>query len=271
MDKSITELGEHIVTHCEPLYLSKALMLDGHSAEKANGTITYIKYKGKIYGVTCAHVLFSQNLGTQNERVLSVFGMNRVHYQFGAITRNGYLSNFRALRKSPDDVIPPDIAVTRLDEPFPSIHMMSKGKKAIDLDKWTQPYWNDINICVACGFPTEHKTQTDTIVSAGLVQVFAEPAGPLSPDRESFLLASSLDNECEVYLSGMSGGPVYVEGEREGAIDLIGIVYEGSPGSSKDWEHRHEGAFMTKKDIQVKAYTITPGIFENWLKIVGYL
>jgi len=270
MDDEIKKMGQIAVTHCEPLYLSKHLMQDGHTANKANGTMTYVKYKGVTYGITCAHVYFVQEIGSSNERILTVFG-NQLIYQFGLHSENGYQSHFRPLRTSTSDTASPDIAIIQLNQPYPSIYMEKKGKEAVDLDNWTSPNWDEIKMAMACGFPTEHKSESDTVVSAELAQVIAEPASSLSPDRESFLLASSLEEDCNIYFSGMSGGPVYVDNPNDGDITLMGIVYEGTPGSSEEWNNRGAGAFLTKKDIQIRAHTFTPAIFEKWLQKVGYM
>lgn len=263
-------LGKIVITNCEPLYLSKHFMQDGHTSEKANGTITYIKFKNVIYGVTCAHVHFMQKIGTKEEKILTVFG-DRLVYQFGLLGQDGYKSDFRPLRKSPTDIQTPDIAIIKLNEPYPSIHMTRKGKTAIDLDKWSTPNWRETGMAMACGFPTEHKSQNESVVSAGLAQVIAEPASEISPDRDSFLLASSLEEDNNIYFSGMSGGPVYVEHPVEGEITIVGIVYEGTPGSSEEWQNRGDSSFLTNKDVQIRAHTFTPIIFEKWLKQVGYL
>lgn len=270
MDDESKEYGKIVVSHCEPLYLSRHFMRDGHSAEKANGTVTYVKYNNAVYGITCAHVYFYQNLGSSEERILTVFG-ERLVYQFGLHRPEGYKSYFRSMRSSPSDTQNPDIAITQLNEPFPSIHMGRKGKQAIDLDCWVEPSFSEAKMAMACGFPTEHKLQNDSVVIAELAQVFAEPASRLSPDRESFLLASSLEEDCNIYFSGMSGGPVYLDGAGEGSITIVGIVHEGFPGSSKEWENRGHESFLTKKDIQIRAHTFTPEIFDRWLKQVGYL
>ncbi len=270
MGDELKEYGKIALSHCEPLYLSKHFMQDGHSAEKANGTITYVKYRDAIYGITCAHVYFQQNLGSQEERILTVFG-DRLIYNFGLHSPGGYESHFRCMRSSPTDVQNPDIAIIYLGEPFPSIHMMRKGKEAIDLDRWVEPSLSHAKMAMACGFPTEHKSQSDSTVSAELAQVVAEPASTLSWERDSFLLSSSLEVDCEIFFSGMSGGPVYLDGPDDQGIALMGIVYEGSPGSSAEWEGRSNDSFLTRKDIQIRAHTITPEVFGNWLKYVGYL
>ena len=96
--------------------------------------------------------------------------------------------------------------------------------------------------------------------------VAAELNRVVSGNDESFLLASSLPEENTYYFSGMSGGPVYHVPDAEVDPTLIGIVYEGSPGSSAEWEARDSQAFFTKCDIQTTAYTLTPTIFEGWLR-----
>lgn len=267
MKDEIGHLAKVIIKNCEPLYLSDPFIRDGHTEEKANGTITYVKYNNVIYGITCAHIYYQM----ENNKWLTVFSTNRVVYQFGHYDADGYVSHFRVLRKNPENTERPDIAIIRFDEPFLSMHLSGKGKKPIDLDGWIEPDWRSLKMAMACGFPTEHKTETDLRVSAKLVHVIAEVAGDISLTRPSFLLASTLSEENEFFFSGMSGGPVYCEAGNNRLLTLIGIIFEGQPGSSTEWRNRGESSFLTKCDIQIWAYIVTPSIFENWLKQLNYI
>ena len=78
-----------------------------------------------------------------------------------------------------------------------------------------------------------------------------------------------------MYCSGMSGGVVFtdiiVKGDGSTAGPCpIGIVFEGSPGSSEEWASRAEGLFLTERDVLIKAHTLTPQIFEGWLAQAGF-
>lgn len=265
MDDNTNKISKNLAANCEPLYLSKHFMLDGHSAEKANGTITYIKYKNMLYGVTCAHVYFHQKLGREDEKILTVFG-ERLCYQFGTHLECGYVSHFKSLRKTHNDTSKPDIAIIRLDSSYKTIHLDRKEKKPIDLDNWTEPEWKGIHMAMACGFPTEHKINDGQYVSAKFVQATIETTSPFSPEKESFLLHSTLDEENSIFFRGMSGGAIYYVNEKNNETTLIGILFEGFPSRSDEWKDRPEESFLTKNDIQIRGYILTPTIFASWLR-----
>lgn len=266
----MAEVPDHVhkvaLSHCEPLFLSLPFLGDGHSSEKANGTITFIEYKGRIFGVTCAHVYDEQ---VTAGKWLTLHGKDRYIYQLGTFTQDGYKSLLRPLRDKSDDG--PDIAIIELGESVRKIHFERKGKQAINLDNWAEPSWSEIKVPVAFGYPTEHKTKPENLLSSQLVSVAAEATRAITANDESFLLASSLESDNTYFFSGMSGGPVYHVADPKANPTLIGIVFQGIPGSSAEWEARDEQSFLTRKDIQIRAHTLTPNIFDEWLRQAGFL
>jgi len=268
----MSEVPSHIqklaASHCEPLFLSVPYLGDGHTPEKANGTITFIEYRGRIFGITCAHVYEEQE---PTGKWLTLHGSERYIYQLGTLTPDGYKSLFRPLRNNPNDN-GADIAIIELGESVKQVHFDCKGKQAINLDNWVEPNWNEIDVPVAFGYPTEHKKiQSKDVLGCPLLSVAAEITRPISTNDATFLLASSFESDNVYFFSGMSGGPVYSVTEPDGNPDIIGIVFEGTPGSSKEWNTRDDQSFYTEKDIQIRAYTFTPDIFEQWLQQVNYL
>lgn len=266
---SLESLGKLINTYCEPLFMSKHFMLDGHSPNKANGTITYIRYKGVLYGVTCSHV----EKQTGDKHILTVHGADRGVHFFGQYGEKGYESFFKILKKE-DDPYSPDIAITKLGDNFERLHMENKKKQAINLDQWVEPDWSALKLAMACGYPTEHKEETKNHVASRLIQAIAEVNGEIAPSKDVFNLFSALKEEHNVYFSGMSGGPVFVDGVSPDGVSpsapcIIGIIFEGSPGSSEEWINRSTDSFLTNHDVYIKAQTLTPTIFESWLVQAG--
>lgn len=262
---SLEMLHKAAATHSEPLFLSPPWINGGHTMKKANGTITYISYKGSLYGVTCAHI-YDYQFESSPPKWLTVHGQQRVIYQFGYFDQSGYKSMFRSPRL-PGAMLP-DIAIIKLDEAFASIHMQSKGKVPIDLDSWVEPTWSDLKLPVAFGYPTEHKTESDGLLQTHLISVTAELPRPIEPNDESFIMTSSLEQESKYYFSGMSGGPVFCHFSNA-LPSIVGIVFEGSPGSSIEWQNRNEESFYTRKDVQIRAHKLTPDVFQNWLSLAG--
>ena len=265
-----SKLAKLAEQNCEPLYLSHPFMRDGHSANKANATISYVKYRGTVYGITCAHV-YDQQFGESGdtEKVLTVWG-DRLIYRFGNWAQDGYQSHFRLLRKSGSSSESLDIAVIKLLAPFPELHLARKGKIPIDLDHWEEPDWGSISTCVVSGYPTEHKEQSDSHVAANLLQIVAELTRPLSAGTNDFMLASTLPEKNDYFFSGVSGGPVYCI-PSDSTMTLVGVVFEGSPGSSAEWEKRGQESFFSKEDVQFRAYLLTPSIFAKWIDCAGFV
>jgi hypothetical protein len=263
-----SSVHEAAAKHSDPLYLSKPWLQGGHTSQKANGTITYVQYGGDVYGVTCAHI-YDQQFAVEPNLWLTIHGKKRYIYQLGGFTADGYRSSLRPLRK-PEEREGPDIAILRLDDAFKEIHLTRRGKAAINLDTWSEPAWNELKCPVAFGYPTEHKTDTEEFLQAPFAAVVAELTRPISPESESFLMASSLEKENSFYFSGMSGGAVYAVSDSDPLITFVGIVFEGVPGSSKEWESRSTDSFYTKNDIQIRAHTVTPTIFGTWLAMAGW-
>lgn len=257
------DIDKVVVQYCEPLFLTDPFLMGGHSSGRVNGTITYIQFGGQVYGVTCAHVYYQQYL---LDKWLCIHGKGPYIYHFGRFTAEGYKSNFLPLRKEADSH-DPDIAIIYLGDSFREVHFPNKGKSAINLDDWVEPSWEEIELPSAFGYPTEHKTQSSEFVESPLIHVTAEVTRKISPFDSSFLLASTLEEDHNYYFSGMSGGPVFHVCD-DSEITLIGIAYEGAPGSSKEWFARDEQAFLTNRDIHIRAHTLTPEIFETWLRQV---
>lgn len=262
-------LSKLALQNCEPLYFSHPFLQDGHSACKANATITYLKHRGVLYGITCAHVFHHQfDENGLIKKVLTVWG-DRLAYQFGSWAPDGYQSHFRLLKNNYDPSGTLDIAIIRLPGLFSDLHMKKKRKAPIDLDEWEEPDWSSISTLMVSGFPTEHKEQTDTHVEAYFLQVVAELTQGINADVDKFLLASTLPKKNDYFFSGMSGGPVYCI-KPDTTLTAVGIVFEGSPGSSTEWEKRGDDSFLSKEDVQFRAYLLTPSIFSNWICQAGF-
>jgi hypothetical protein len=74
-----------------------------------------------------------------------------------------------------------------------------------------------------------------------------------------------MDHPLERYLSGMSGGPIYVIQDDDHLVPA-GILFEGWPGAS-----HQEHAELDMRDLVLRGLTLTPGSFENWLKTAQML
>lgn len=254
---------------CAPLWLSKPFMQDGHNSNKANATVTFIKYNNIGYAVTCAHVYHQQNIGSDEFRDLMLFGSSRIVVSFSTLGPDGPISAFRPLISEEPKESGPDIAIAPAGHAVQQ-YMKDNGKEWLDLDLWEEPDWSITSPKIAGGYATEHKSTDGQHVLSAFVQVVAESPSGVDPMRTTFMLFSQLEEAHEVFFSGMSGGPVFYQYEDDRKAVPIGIIYEGSPGSSAEWEKRDEESFLSGTDIKIDAQLLTPERFKEWLSKASY-
>jgi hypothetical protein len=124
-------------------------------------------------------------------------------------------------------------------------------------------------MCLAAGYPDEHKETTiiagkEMLVSP-MASVVAEIANDVTRDERIITLSSRLEKPHGYYFSGMSGGAIYaVETDR---LAPAGILFEGYP-STKEQDSNRAGspAFLDENDIFFRALMLTPEIFLDWLE-----
>jgi hypothetical protein len=92
-------------------------------------------------------------------------------------------------------------------------------------------------------------------------------------------LNSELAKPHSWYFSGLSGGPLYfVEGLEERQVEddelfPAGIVFQGYPSSGRTdaIEARDpSAAFLTEKDLFIRALALSPQIFDEWTRDCGF-
>jgi hypothetical protein len=175
-----------------------------------------------------------------------------------------------------------DIAIAPLDAGSWHLLATRKNKSAIDLDRWKEPDWSKVRFGLASGYPDEHKKNLSggliDQVANQLITVTAEMAATPSSTQRTITLNSALDKPHTWYFSGLSGGPLYVvEGLKErdaedNELFPVGVVFEGYPSSSRiEAESRNAAAaFLTDKDLFIRALTLAPPIFDEWVRDCGF-
>ena len=176
-----------------------------------------------------------------------------------------------------------DIAVAPLDAGSWHLLASRKKKSAIDLDRWREPDWSKVRFGLACGYPDEHKKNVSASsvdqVANQLITVVAEVASTPNNAQRAITLNSALDNPHTWYFSGLSGGPLYfVEGLEERKVEddelfPVGIVFEGYPSSRRSeaiGSRDAAAAFLTEKDLFIRALTLSPAIFDQWVRDCGF-
>ncbi len=259
---------------CLPVFFHSYFLFDGHTEETENATLTFIKYENRIYAVTCRHVI--HHLNSKRNKLndqwytLSI-SLDQVILQLSDIDHADPSKRkdiFRKLTCSFDreDV---DIVIAPIDSHWGLIKS-KKNKKAIDLDSWSIMNWSKFKMGTAFGYPTEHKELQGDKVAAPCINVCAELVSNVSITARQLTLFSTLQNPHGYFFSGLSGGVIVLSSEDSHVP--AGIIYEGQPGSSKDFKDKQSNgqAFFSGNDILIKGFIISPSVFSEWLQRAGF-
>ena len=212
----------------------------------SNGTITFVEYAQKTYGITCWHII-------------EIFRDAEIkHGEYSHTMRtmvNGfYVIMDRFVRPSPEIGQPQiDIAIREINPEY----IKKIGKSPINLE--SLPAIPDLlHFAIAIGFPTKlkHKKQENQAfhrISMPHVKIVAELSGEKPTQR--FNLFSELEEKPDVLdFSGVSGGPIYWSTDKE--YGILGINYESAAGSE----------LFGEKSIHVSGELATPDIIKKWIQ-----
>jgi len=267
--------------HTDPAWLQDHFLGTGHDEKTRNATFTFIKRSGRHYAVTCRHVVDS----LANTAVLPsvknptiALHVGRAILNLSYFTAQGLVLGVHSPKaESKRDEV--DVAIAALDGGYWHMLTKDKNKVAIDLDTWREPDWNAVKYCLAVGYPDEHKDRVDAdagpSVASNFAVVCAEATSKLGRNERLIVLSSYLEKPHGYYFSGMSGGPIYaIEGPEQREVEdeelfPVGIVFEGFPGSGRTDVHGNSDAmatFLTDRDLFFRALTLTPEIFDEWLR-----
>jgi len=180
-----------------------------------NGTLTFIRSEGRVYGITCWHVITHYRDLNKKDPLLT--------YSMRTMVNGFKIVLDRFLRPVAEYLMPqPDIAIRELRDDFPA----AIGKVPIDIDN-SVPLPHDITFGYAIGFPEGLKRKTDESgcqfkVVMPHAMVLAETNGF---PKSRFSLHSDLHSiQPFSNLSGMSGGPIFWS--TEDVYGIMGIIYE---------------------------------------------
>lgn len=265
----------------DPAWLQDHFLGKGHDEKTRNATATFVKRHGRLYAVTCRHVVDA----LKDSKVVSGARHPTIALYVGKSILN--LSSFTAQGmvlgvespKAETKYEEIDVAIAPLDGHYWQLFARNKRKMPIDLDAWQEPDWSKVTCCLVAGYPDEHKQRVSAdageAVASQLVTAVAKVSSRLGRSERLIALSSVLDRPHGFFFSGMSGGPVYaIEGcetreFEDGELFPVGIIFEGFPGSGRadaQTSTSAMSAFMTDQDLFFRALTLTPEIFDQWLK-----
>lgn len=260
MTKNLYPIAEKLIEnsfiHCSTLAIAESLVKGefdlqvGHPNEKSrNGTLTFVTTEGKVYGITCWHVI------EYLRELIKKSGKEYSHSLY-TMTPRPYIVTDRFIRPtSNSEYHQLDIAIRQVRADF----VRALGKEPIDLDNQVIP--KNIEFGYAVGFPEELKYVKDnsnlnkTLISLPTVSILAEIER--KPDSR-FTLFSEFDKPqgYDTY-SGMSGGPIFWS--TADAYGIFGITYEANPTSFAG----------EKMGIMLSGEVATPETIKHWISQLG--
>ncbi len=220
---------EDAAIHCAALVITENVITGGTGAPSfaqpsdklRSGTITFVEYNDKVYGITCWHVIDIYR------RYLTESG-NQFSHSLQTMVNGFYAVLDRFIKPSPDFGMPEiDIAIREINPK----HVQAIGKIPYNIDGNPNTPAH-IRHGYAVGFPESLKKKVNADpfgyqVSMPQVEILAEitkmPEG-------RFSLNSELPEKPKYDdYSGMSGGPIFWSTEND--YGIFGIIYEGGVGS----------------------------------------
>jgi len=269
----------------DPVWLQDYYVHTGHDANTRSGTATFVKRKGTHYVCTCRHIMESikDSKVVPNAKFPTLaLAIDKKFINLARMTENGPELIMRGPGTYTEHA-ETDIAIAPLDVGTWHLLATRKNKRAIDLDGWREPDWSKVRCGLACGYPDEHKKAVSVNgvdqVANQLINVVAELASTSGSANRTITLNSTVADPHSWYFSGLSGGPLYVvEGleERQAEDDElahVGIVFEGYPSSGRAEAidaRDAAAAFLTDKDLFIRALALTPSMFDEWVRDCGF-
>jgi hypothetical protein len=176
IDCADAELDARIHRMCAPLFATEQFLKQSHDVSTASATVTFVKFEGRIFGVTCHHVLsaFYAIAMREQRRIIPTIHSGPAIHHIGQVTdHGGYRWAFQSCREflKPADVDDseagvaldrrnsdkPDIAIAELTTLW-SLLQNFRSAEAIDLDSWIEPDWSATQpVAMAFGYPDDHK------------------------------------------------------------------------------------------------------------------
>ena len=251
-------LSENPARYCAALVVTKNIIEGTNSwprfAEPShtlrNGTLTFVKSEGRVFGITCWHVI------EHFRKQLQISG-NAFSHSLRTMVNGFYFVHDRFIRPESQFGDPPiDIAIRQINPDL----LSDIGKEAIDLDLLSAPP-QPLTHGLGVGFPetAKYKRMEDQIgyrVSMPQVEILAEIDG--LPTRRFTLFSELNEKPIHTDYSGMSGGPIFWSTEND--FGVFGIIYEGGVGSE----------LSDGNTVYLYGELATPVVIKSWInKVFG--
>lgn len=200
--------------HCVSLFILENKQNPSPAPQHGNATMTLIEYKGRHYGITCAHVM-------RQVDILNREAKSYLYDVFSVVGQLVLLARHRFVQPEVDISLglSPDIAIRELKPEY----IKQIGKEPL---RFSQPPVEAMTYGVAVGYPTDiKKSAGNGGVTIPCVHALADI---VSLTERKVILFSVLGNDPGIdSFSGMSGGPIYWTGSTD--YGLLGITFEAAP------------------------------------------
>jgi hypothetical protein len=216
------------------------------SDELRNGTLTFVKFGNRVFGITCWHVIeyFRKQLANSG---------NQGSHSLRTMLNGFYVVTDRFIRPMPAlGMAELDIGIREVHPDFPK----TIGKIPFDIESNSGVAPDCIQFAYAVGYPETLKYKKNDgefgyRISMPQVEILAEIS---SFPTQRFQLFSELDEApLHTDYSGMSGGPIFWSTDK--SYGLLGIVYEGGTGS----------AFSNNRTVHVFGELANPTLVKDWI------
>jgi hypothetical protein len=263
----ITGMYGTLVTNSESLF-----PVNGAEPEIRSGTLTFVSYKGRTYGITCRHVveaLEGQNAKKHQEH-LAIYGNAvpfvpeaQMHFFFPKEKEQIHINT--KFYKAPGDAFTasyPDAAITRISPE----KLAQIGREAISLEREivASDKWSKAACGIATGYPEQNRRSISSntpLSKMGVSTVIAiAPFERVSGTQITMFYELNEEPDAD-NLSGMSGGPI-LWSEEEG-WGLLGIVKEGR--DMKQSSSKNQNSFLTGHIIWIDGEPISSEVFAQWV------
>jgi hypothetical protein len=207
------------------------VLFDGTGEALAEqGTMTLVRYKGHLLGITNEHVASNFTRPT-HERAFML-----------GLREHKYMPGHHIFSSTPANIdFPCDIAVFILHEPT----IMDGGKIPVEFRATTQPLVGTKYLTV--GFPGALRTVEGNEISSPIMHVVATCA---SASDRNVILHDDIGRKDVASFGGISGGAIFDVIDEE-SIKLVGITYEGrGPGDTAEQT-------FSETDVWVYGFPIT--------------
>ena len=244
--------------HCLPIFIGKPFVLDGRPPSNPSATATLVKFKNRLWVVTCDHVRVTAE---SNPEWVASLAAGNVTLELGCWGEGGWRS---ALKKVDCFESGVDIAIAEIPNHSLETLSRSKPKAPIDLDEFIEPNWASVKQCIAVGFPDRmKKSRVETsILESPMVEAVADLCDLPGPSAKYVTLHSELHRPARFALSGISGGAIFAI--CDDTILPAAITFEGHP-SGPLLDPIASPSWLKPEDLFVRGLLLRPTYFSDWL------